>query len=128
LSLSPCEYIRHILDEIDYVLSQLRGQSFETFSENETLKRAFVRSLEIIGEAAKKVPMDFRDQQPGIEWRKITGMRDRLIHDYFGVDYKLVWDVASKKLGDLRSKFQEILNIPEDRQRDAPTDEEKPHR
>ena len=56
MSLSPREYIRHILDEINYILSQLPGKDVESFSQNDTLKRAFVRSLEIIGEAAKKVP------------------------------------------------------------------------
>ena len=107
--LSPREYLRHIVDEIDYIQSQLKGQNFESFNQNETLKRAFVRSLEIIGEAAKKVTKEFQDQQPEIEWRKIMGMRDRLIHDYFGVDYKIVWDVATTKLSDLRTKLQTLL-------------------
>jgi uncharacterized protein with HEPN domain len=71
--------------------------------------RAFVRSLEIIGEPSKKLPEDVRAMQPDIEWRKITGMQDRLIHDYFGVDYTIVWDVATNKLSDLRMKLQTLL-------------------
>lgn len=59
---------------------------------DETLRRAFVRSLEITGEATKKVPDDFRAAFPDVEWRAMAGMRDRLIHDYFGVDFELVWD------------------------------------
>jgi uncharacterized protein with HEPN domain len=109
VSLSPHEYIRHILDEIDYILTQLSDTDFDSFLKDATLKRAFVRSLEIIGEASKKLPEDIKAMQPDIEWRKVTGMRDRLIHDYFGVDYTIVWDVATNKLPGLRVKLQAIL-------------------
>jgi uncharacterized protein with HEPN domain len=109
VSRSPREYIRHILEEIDYVLSQLPGQDFHSFSQNATLKRAFVRSLEIIGEPSKKIPEDLRTQQPEIEWRKVTGMRDRLIHDYFGVDYDLVWDVVRNRIPELRAQVTVLL-------------------
>jgi uncharacterized protein with HEPN domain len=65
--------------------------------------------LEIIGEAAKKVPEAFRAQYPAVEWRAMAGMRDRLIHDYFGVDYELVWDVVQKRVPELRSQVLSIL-------------------
>ncbi len=109
MSLSPPEYIRHILDEIDYILSRISNLDYDSFVRDETLKRAFVRSVEIIGEASKKLPEDIKAMQPDVEWRKVSGMRDRLIHDYFGVDYTIVWDVASNKLPDLRIKLQILL-------------------
>jgi len=113
VSLSPREYICHILDEIDYILTQISNTDFDSFLKDATLKRAFVRSIEIIGEASKKIPEDVKTRQPDIEWRKVTGMRDRLIHNYFGVDYTIVWDVATTKLPDLREKLQELLEAIE---------------
>jgi len=109
VSLSPPEYIRHMFDEIDYILGQVSNTDYESFVRDETLKRAFVRSVEIIGEASKKLPEDIKAMQSDIEWRKLTGMRDRLIHDYFGVDYSIVWDVALNKLPDLRIKPLNLL-------------------
>lgn len=94
MSFEPRDYLRHILVEADYLLGRSAGLTFEQFMADETLRRAFVRSLEVVGEAAKKVADDFRAQYPTVEWRAMAGMRDKLIHDYFGVDYELVWDVV----------------------------------
>lgn len=74
------------------------------------MKRAFVRSIEIIGEAVKKIPSEFKQKYPRIEWKAMAGMRDKLIHDYFGIDYEIVWDVVTNKIPTLRLKIKEILN------------------
>lgn len=68
-----------------------------------------MRSLEIIGEATKKVPEDFRAKHPTVEWRAMAAMRDRLIHDYFGVDFELVWDVVQRRVPELRTQIASIL-------------------
>ena len=109
MSSEPRDYLRHILVEADYLIAQTGGLQRDEFVADETLRRAFVRSLEIIGEAAKKIPAEFRAQHPTIEWRAMSGMRDRLIHDYFGVDYELVWDVVQNRIPDLRSQIVSML-------------------
>jgi uncharacterized protein with HEPN domain len=109
MSFEPLDYLRHIAVEADYLLARSTSLTFEAFTSDETLRRAFVRSLEVIGEAAKKVPPDFRAQHPDVEWRALAGMRDRLIHDYFGVDYDLVWDVVRNRVPSLRAQIATIL-------------------
>lgn len=103
------EYLRHILDEINYIEGVMYGVDKSGFLADETLKRSFVRSIEIIGEAAKKVPSDFKSKYVRVEWKRIAGMRDRLIHDYFGVDYHIVWDVVTNKLPELKQQVMQIL-------------------
>jgi uncharacterized protein with HEPN domain len=68
-----------------------------------------VRSIEVIGEAVKQIPDSVRLRYPHIEWRSIAGMRDRLIHSYFGVDYEIVWDVAANKAAQLAPDIQQVL-------------------
>ena len=109
MPLSPLEYLRHILDEVEYLMEQTKDLTREGFTRDETLKRAFVRSIEIIGEAAKKLPAQLIQRYPQLEWRAITGMRDKLVHNYFGVDYDIVWDVVTNKVPALRLQIQEIL-------------------
>jgi uncharacterized protein with HEPN domain len=105
---SPLEYLRHMLAEAEFLADASANLSRDEFLQDETLKRAFVRSIEIIGEA-KHVADDFRQGHPDIEWRAMAGMRDRLIHDYFGVDYELVWDAVANKIPALRARLEQIL-------------------
>ncbi|HMO80810.1 MAG TPA: DUF86 domain-containing protein [Pyrinomonadaceae bacterium] len=101
MALSTNELVKHILDETRFLQEQTSGLEKGDYLEDEVRKRAFVRSIEIIGEAVKKLPADFRDKYPHIEWRLIAGMRDKLIHEYFGIDHDIVWDVATNKAVEL---------------------------
>jgi len=109
MSFEPRDYLLHIRAEVDFILERSDGLSREDFLGDETLQRAFVRSLEVIGEAAKKLPAEFRARESRIDWRRVAGMRDRLIHDYFGVDYDIIWDVVRMQLPDLRRVVEEHI-------------------
>ena len=110
MSKEPIEYLKHIQDESIYLLSLMeRGLTREQFFEDETLKRAVVRSLEIIGEATKKIPADFKVKWKTVRWKDMAGMRDRLIHDYMGVNYSIVWDVLKNKIPELHKQILEVI-------------------
>jgi uncharacterized protein with HEPN domain len=107
---SPDDYLGHILLETSFILEVSAGLEYDSFLEDKTLKRAFVRSLEIIGEATKKLPDDFRQQHDHISWKQMAGMRDKLIHEYFGVDYEVVWNVILDDIPVLHQQIQAILD------------------
>ena len=104
------EFLRHIKDECEYLTKLRQGLDYEHFIADEDLKRASVRSLEIIGEASKKVPEDFRRKHLEIDWRQMAGMRDVLIHDYLGVDYLIVWDVLTRHIPFLLDRINGLLD------------------
>ncbi len=109
MSLSIYELLQHIKDEIIYLQNKSRNLTFDEFSQDETLIRAFSRSLEIIGEASKKIPNSFKDQYQYVPWSQIAGMRDKLIHDYFGIDIEIVWDAIKNKLPELDDQLNNVF-------------------
>lgn len=111
MSKEPIDYLKHISDECIFIMSVIDETVSKTdFIQDETLKRAVVRSLEIIGESTKKIPSDFKLKWNSIEWKNMAGMRDRLIHDYMGVNYSIVWDVAKHKIPLLHDQIIDVID------------------
>jgi uncharacterized protein with HEPN domain len=102
-------YIEHIRDSIKRILEYTANLQLDDFLGQTLIQDAVIRNLEIIGEATKQLSGDFKDKYPDIEWRKIAGMRDKLIHDYIGVDIWAVWAVVEKVLPEFRLKIENIL-------------------
>ncbi len=103
------DYIQDIDDSISDIAEFVSGMPFEKFTEDKKTVNAVIRSLEVIGEAAKKVPNHIVEAHPEVPWRKMCGMRDKLIHEYFGVDKSILWQVAIKDLPPLRDIIKKIL-------------------
>jgi uncharacterized protein with HEPN domain len=106
---STREYLEHILDEAKYLLNASKGVDRDSFLQDETLKRAFVRSIEVMGEAVKQIPDSIRQQYSSVAWREIAGMRDRLIHAYYGVNYETVWESVTGNVPSLAESIELIL-------------------
>ncbi|KKT59182.1 MAG: hypothetical protein UW52_C0046G0008 [Candidatus Gottesmanbacteria bacterium GW2011_GWA1_44_24b] len=109
MSKSATEYINHILDELLFLEREMASITEKQFMHDELLERACTRSLEIIGEAVKQIQESYRKEHPEIDWKSFAGLRDKLIHHYFGVDYALVWDVIKNELPDLKKKLLPLV-------------------
>ncbi|WP_407283211.1 DUF86 domain-containing protein [Methanolobus sp. WCC1] len=94
------------IDKIERYVSSL---SYDSFSEDEMRIDAVLRNLEVIGEAAGNVPIDIREKYPQIQWKKIVGLRNIIIHEYFGVDLEIVWDIIANNLDELKRNVETAL-------------------
>ena len=106
---SLVEFLKHIHIEVEFCRNVTSDTTFEKFLDDPLMSRAVVRSLEIIGEASKKIPLDFTASFPLIPWKEMAGMRDRLIHHYFGVDYEIVWNTVREDLEILQIWMPQLI-------------------
>jgi len=102
-------YLKDILEAMESIEKFVQGMDFERFKKDDKTVSAVIRKFEIIGEATKQIPDEIRKSHPGIPWKEMAGMRDRLIHFYFGVDYKLVWETIKKRLPKIKPQIGQIL-------------------
>jgi uncharacterized protein with HEPN domain len=107
---SDLEFLRHIADETNFVLDTVKGRGKDEVLNDGILFRAIVRSIEIIGEATKKLSIDFKTAHPDIEWKKMARTRDILIHVYFAIDNDIIWNIIEEKLPPLQL-FLSGLNL-----------------
>ena len=103
-------FLLHILESIARIERNMEKiGSVEDLLAEETIQDAIVRRLEIIGEAVKNIPANFKKDYPDIDWKRIAGMRDVIVHEYFGIDLKLIYKISIKNIPDLKEKIQKIL-------------------
>ena len=103
------DYVEDVIEAMSNSEEFVRGMKYEEFTRDQKTIYAVVRALEIIGEAVRKIPASVRNRYPEIPWKNMAGMRDKLIHEYFGVNLRIVWDAVQKDIPPLKPFFEKIL-------------------
>ena len=103
------DYVEDIIAAMSNADIFIEGMNYEEFAKDQKTIYAVVRALEVIGEAVRKVPPSVRNRYSGVPWKEMAGMRDKLIHEYFGVNLRTVWDAVEKDIPTLKPMFQKIL-------------------
>jgi uncharacterized protein with HEPN domain len=106
------EHLQDICQAAQKAMDFVRGTTYENFQADERTVYAVVRALEIVGEAAKRIPQDIRNRHPQVPWRSMAGIRDKLIHDYVNVNLEVVWRTATEDLPALLPMIQAVLEMP----------------
>jgi len=104
----PALLIQDIIESGKKILTYTTGLDYDGFVANDLVVDAVIRNFEIIGEAANRLPTEFKDAHPDIDWHRIRGFRNRIVHDYFGIDYEIVWTVKETFLPDLISRLNSL--------------------
>jgi len=102
-------FIEDILDAMNKIEEYIKGLSYEDFAENEMVEDAVIRRIEIIGEAAGNVPENIKVKYQNIPWKKMVGLRNITIHEYFGVDLDIVWEIVTKNIPGTKADIQKVL-------------------
>lgn len=105
----PALLVEDILESAEKILNYTKDYNFEQFQGDNKTKDAVVRNFEIIGEAAGRLPDSFKKQNTLIDWKRIRGFRNRIVHDYFGIDYSIVWEIRSTFLPSLINELKKII-------------------
>ena len=104
------DFIEDIIDAMTKATKFVEGVSYEEFTKDDKTIFAVIRAIEIIGEAVKNIPDDTKKGYPEIPWKRMAGMRDKVIHGYFGVDIKVVWDTIKEEIPEVKPLFEKMLN------------------
>ena len=107
-------FLKDIYKSCEYILEFIEGMDFDEFKVDEKTLSAVIRKFEIIGESVRYLPDRIKENYSNIPWKEMAGMRDRLIHGYFGIDYNIIWDTIKRKIPNLISIISQILNDIED--------------
>jgi len=109
MPIAQVEFLKHILDECNYLLQEYSINTFEDFINNQRLSKAICRSLEIVGEASSHIHPDIKTKYPLVSWREMADIRNKIIHDYFGIDYEIVWDTVKTDIPHLKEWMEIII-------------------